>query len=135
MPGCHNDALIRATTRWRGYIAKRDSMAGTLRSILLLLFATAFLAPLPAAAQAPPPDAAPSGPPPAPLPQDKLDALLAPLALSPDQLLGQVLMASTYPLEVVEAARFSEQNRDLKGEALENALQGKTWDPSVISLA
>ena len=111
-------------------------MARTLRSLLLLLFATALFAPLPAAAQAPPPDvAAPSGPPPAPLPQDKLDALLAPIALYPDQLLGQVLMASTYPLEVVEAARFAEQNRDLKGDALENALKDKTWDPSVISLA
>ena len=109
-------------------------MARTIRSLFLLLLASALIAPLLAAAQSPPPDAA-AAPPPAPLPQDKLDALLAPIALYPDQLLGQVLMASTYPLEVVEAARFADQNRDLKGDALEAALKDKTWDPSVISLA
>ena len=49
----------------------------------------------------------------APLPQDKLDALLAPIALYPDQLLAQVLMASTYPLDVAEAARFVRQNPSL----------------------
>jgi uncharacterized membrane protein YgcG len=109
-------------------------MARFIHSLFLLALSTAAFMPLPAAAQVPPPDAAASGPPPAPLPQDKLDALLAPIALYPDQLLGQVLMASTYPLEVVEAARFAEQNRDLKGDALENALKDKTWDPSVQSL-
>jgi len=63
-----------------------------------------------------------------------MDALLAPIALYPDELLSQVLMASTYPLEVVEAARFVQQNPGLKGQALDNALQDKTWDPSVQSL-
>jgi len=52
------------------------------------------------------------------LPQDQLDALLAPIALYPDDLLAQVLMASTYPLEVVEAARFVQQNPSLSGAAL-----------------
>ena len=46
----------------------------------------------------------------APMSQDLLDSLLAPIALYPDQLLAQVLMASTYPLEVVEAARFVKAN-------------------------
>jgi hypothetical protein len=50
-------------------------------------------------------------------------------------LLSQVLMASTYPLEVVEAARFVQQNPGLKGEALDQALGTKPWDPSVLSLA
>ncbi len=109
-------------------------MARTIRTLFLLSLAGAFLAPLLAVAQSPPPDTS-AAPPPAPLPQDKLDALLAPIALYPDQLLGQVLMAATYPLEVVEAARFAEQNRELKGDALEDALKDKTWDPSVISLA
>jgi len=109
-------------------------MARTIRSLFLLVLASALIAPLLAAAQSPPPDAA-AAPPAAPLPQDKLDALLAPIALYPDQLLGQVLMASTYPLEVVEAARFADQNRDLNGDALEAALKDKTWDPSVLSLA
>jgi hypothetical protein len=69
------------------------------------------------------------------LPQDQLDALLAPIALYPDDLLAQVLMASTYPLEVVEAARFVQLNPGLSGAALDDALQSKRWDPSVQSLA
>ncbi len=92
------------------------------------------MAPLWALAQTPPPGAG-MAPPPTQLPQDQLDALLAPIALYPDQLLSQVLMASTYPLEVVEAARFVQQNPGLKGEALDQALGTKTWDPSVMSLA
>src|SRR5204862_6828935 len=56
------------------------------------------------------------------LPQDQLDALLAPIALYPDDLLAQVLMASTYPLEVVEAARFVQQNPALSGAALDDAV-------------
>ena len=71
----------------------------------------------------------------APMSQDLLDSLLAPIALYPDQLLTQVLMASTYPLEVVEAARFVKANPNLKGPALDDAMKDKTWDPSVLSLA
>jgi hypothetical protein len=70
----------------------------------------------------------------APLPQGELDALLAPIALYPDQLLAQVLMASTYPLEIVMAARFVQQNPSLSGDALDQALRDKNWDPSVLSL-
>ena len=69
------------------------------------------------------------------LPQDQLDALLAPIALYPDELLAQVLMAATYPLEVVEAARFLQQNPGLSGAALDDALRARRWDPSVQSLA
>ena len=84
----------------------------------------------------PPPDAMPYPSQPAtPLSQDQLDALLAPIALYPDQLLSQVLIASTYPLEVVEAARFVQQNPGLEADALDQALAGKNWDPSVQSLA
>ena len=92
------------------------------------------MAPLWALAQTPPSGPG-MAPPPTQLPQDQLDSLLAPIALYPDQLLSQVLMASTYPLEVVEAARFVQQNPGLKGEALDQALGTKTWDPSVMSLA
>lgn len=67
--------------------------------------------------------------------QDQLDALLAPVALYPDQLLTQVLMAATYPLDVVEAARFVKENKDLKGEALDGAVGQRNWDPSAQSLA
>src|ERR1700682_6102569 len=70
----------------------------------------------------------------APLPQGELDALLAPIALYPDELLAQVLMASTYPLEIVKAARFVQQNPSLAGDALAQALRDKNWEPSVLSL-
>jgi hypothetical protein len=69
-----------------------------------------------------------------PLPQGELDALLAPIALYPDQLLAQILMASTYPLEIVMAGRFMQQNPSLVGDALDQALGDKQWDPSVLSL-
>jgi hypothetical protein len=68
------------------------------------------------------------------MPQDQLDALLAPIALYPDQLLSQVLMASTYPLDVVSASRFVKSNPSLKGDALDKAVEGQNWDPSVQSL-
>ena len=71
----------------------------------------------------------------APMSQDLLDGLLAPIALYPDQLLAQVLMASTYPLEVVQAARFVKANPNLRGAALDDALKDMPWDPSVLSLA
>ena len=70
----------------------------------------------------------------APLPQRELDALLAPIALYPDELLAQVLMASTYPLEIVMATRFVQQNPSLTGDALDQALRDQNWDPSVLSL-
>lgn len=66
---------------------------------------------------------------------EELEALVAPIALYPDALLAQVLMASTYPLEIVEAARWSKANPDLKEQALQDALQKQSWDPSVKSLA
>lgn len=63
-----------------------------------------------------------------------LEQITAPIALYPDALLSQVLMASTYPLEIVEADRWIEQNPRPAGTGLETALKGKTWDPSVKSL-
>jgi uncharacterized membrane protein YgcG len=66
--------------------------------------------------------------------QKDLDELLAPIALYPDALLAQIFMASTYPLEIVEAARWQKQNASLKDKALEDALQQQTWDPSVKAL-
>lgn len=66
--------------------------------------------------------------------KEELAQMLAPIALYPDSLIAQILMASTYPLEVVEAERWVQQNKGLKGDALDNALLEKTWDPSVKSL-
>lgn len=67
--------------------------------------------------------------------QQELEQLLAPIALHPDALLAQILMASTYPLEVVAAERWVKANPGLKEKALEDALQAQPWDPSVKSLA
>jgi len=66
----------------------------------------------------------------------QLDQMLAPIALYPDPLLGQILIASTYPLEVVEADRWLQQpgNSSLSGAALNSALDGAPWDPSIKSL-
>jgi hypothetical protein len=66
--------------------------------------------------------------------QEELDQLMAPVALYPDTLLMQVLAASTYPLEIVEAERFIRANPKLKGEAMTKAAANKSWDVSVISL-
>jgi hypothetical protein len=66
--------------------------------------------------------------------QEELDQVLAPIALYPDSLVSQILMASTYPLEIVQADRFAQQNKTLKGEALTKALEAQSWDPSVKSL-
>jgi len=68
------------------------------------------------------------------LKQEELDQLLAPIALYPDSLLTQILMASTYPLEVVQADRWAKQNKDMKGDTLAKALEAQPWDPSVKSL-
>jgi hypothetical protein len=65
---------------------------------------------------------------------EELTQMLAPIALYPDTLIAQILMASTYPLELVEAERWLRANKGLTGDALDNALQGKTWDPSIKSL-
>src|SRR2546428_14145021 len=66
--------------------------------------------------------------------QQELDQMLAPIALYPDSLLSQIFMASTYPLEVVEAARWSRANPGLKGEEAVQVVTQNSWDPSVKSL-
>lgn len=67
-------------------------------------------------------------------PPEEIEALVAPIALYPDSLLSQVLMASTYPLEIVHAARWLKTHKDLKGEAAVKAVQDQPWDVSVKSL-
>ena len=69
-----------------------------------------------------------------PFKKEELEAILAPIALYPDALLAQIFMASTYPLEIVEAARWSKEHPDVKGDAVAGAVQSQTWDPSVKSL-
>ncbi len=65
---------------------------------------------------------------------EQLDALVAPIALYPDPLLAEIFMASTYPLEVVEAERWVKANPNLKGDALKAAVDKQSWDDTVKSL-
>src|SRR5260370_41881272 len=64
----------------------------------------------------------------------ELDQILAPIALYPDSLLSQTLIAASYPLEIVEAARWSKANPNLKGDAAVTAVKDQSWDVSVKSL-
>jgi hypothetical protein len=75
-----------------------------------------------------------TAPPPQLLDAGQLDQLVAPIALYPDSLLAQILMASTYPLEVVQADRWAKANKSLKGDALTTALDAQDWDASVKQL-
>jgi Protein of unknown function (DUF3300)/Chaperone of endosialidase len=65
---------------------------------------------------------------------EELDQLLAPIALYPDTLLAEILMASTYPLEVVQADRWTTENKHLKGDQLKAAVDKQSWDDSVKAL-
>jgi len=94
-----------------------------LRSIAAIFTMALLLAASPARAADPPAFSA-----------AQLDQMLAPIALFPDALLSQVLMASTYPSQVKEAADWAFANRDLKGDDAVKAVQDKLWDPSVQSL-
>jgi hypothetical protein len=78
-------------------------------------------------------DTPPAADPP-PLTAQQLEQLVAPIALYPDDLLSQVLMASTYPLEVVQAARWASQNPSVTGNALQDAMAKQAWDPAVKGL-
>ncbi len=69
------------------------------------------------------------------LPPEQIDSLVSPIALFPDPLLSQVLVASTYPLELVEAKQWIEQNAGKDTEALVQAAKAKDWDPSVQAMA
>src|SRR6185436_1742594 len=66
---------------------------------------------------------------------DQLDSLIAPIALYPDELLAQTLVASTYPLEIVQLQQWMAKNKELKDKALSDAVAKQPWDPSIQSMA
>jgi Protein of unknown function (DUF3300) len=86
------------------------------------------------AATQPAPQAAAGTPESATLTKEQLEALVAPIALYPDPLLAQCLVASTYPLDIVAAQQWLNQNSNLKGEELSKAAEQQKWDPSVQAL-
>jgi hypothetical protein len=69
------------------------------------------------------------------IPNDQLDSLVAPIALYPDPLLAQVLAASTYPLEIIQLQQWLLKNKNLKDNALADAVAKESWDPSVQAMA
>lgn len=71
---------------------------------------------------------------PQPLTADQLDQLVAPIALYPDALVAQILAASTYPAQVVEADRWIQAQGDVPADQLAEAANGQNWDPSVKAL-
>jgi hypothetical protein len=104
-------------------------------AVCLALSLTLGITPaLRAQTSAPPTTSAPAANAPPALSVGELESLLAPIALYPDALVSQMLMASTYPLEIVEAARWRTANAALKDQALQDALQKQGWDESVKSL-
>ncbi len=102
------------------------TMRRSLIAVLLLLI------PAIATAQAPNSPAAPSGD--QLLKPEQLEALVSPIALYPDSLLSNVLMAATYPLEIVQADRWMNENKNLSGDVLKAAVDKQAWDDSVKAL-
>src|SRR5881396_1179237 len=69
------------------------------------------------------------------IPNDQLDSLVAPIALYPDPLLSQTLVASTYPLQIIQLQQWLEKNKNLKDQALADAVKKQDWDPSIQAMA
>jgi uncharacterized protein DUF3300 len=117
------------------WLTKGEDVIATMKRsrILASLLVLALAAPCPTAAQQAGSAAQPAGSGAAFTPE-QLEQVAAPVALYPDALLAQVLMASTYPLEVAQAARFVKDHKDLKGDQLDEALKDQNWDDSVKSL-
>ncbi len=67
-------------------------------------------------------------------PPEQIEQLVAPIALYPDALIAQILMASTYPLDLVQAKRWLDDHEDLKDDALDRAVKEESWDDSVKAL-
>jgi hypothetical protein len=114
----------------------RSSLLKTIRECTAILCVAALLpgSAVVAAAQDQQPAAAPEQAA-VKIPADQLDSLVAPIALYPDPLLSQTLVASTYPLEVIQLKQWLDQHKDLKGKALADAAQKQDWDPSIQALA
>lgn len=110
----------------------QQRFAGSKRvAVLLVGLGLAFAASSAWAQQQQPPPLPPPG---ETLTPDQLDDLVAPIALYPDELLSQIMVAATYPLEVVEAFQWTQRNPGLNGPALTEAAQQQNWDPSVQAL-
>jgi Protein of unknown function (DUF3300) len=114
-------------TKYRGRTVQ--SLLAVLCALLLSQADIAVHAQQPQPQDAPQEESAPK------IPNDQLDALVAPIALYPDPLLSQVLVASTYPLEIIQLQQWLAMHKDLKGDALVTAVEKEDWDPSIQGMA
>ena len=119
----------------------RRQVAVSLLLPLLLIPATLSAQQPPATPQPAASDQPADQPPPPPLPppgekltSNQLDGLVSPIALYPDPLISQILVASTYPREITLAVQWLNQHRDLSGKELTAAAQEQSWDPSIKAL-
>jgi len=111
---------------------RKRLLPGCTRIVLALLASASGSAAAQApSAAAPPADTAPAKP----LTADQLQSLVAPIALYPDELLAQTLVASTYPLEIIQLQQWMAKHPDLKDKALADSVATQPWDPSVQSMA
>ena len=86
-------------------------------------------------AESPPAESSPAEEQAARIPPEQLDSLVAPIALYPDPMLTQTLVASTYPLEIIQLEQWLGKNKNLKDKALADAVKKQDWDPSVQAMA
>jgi uncharacterized membrane protein YgcG len=113
----------------------RDKVLSCMIACALVVAMFSFLALAHAQEQAPPPpEQAPDQPAPSQLSPEQLQQLVAPIALFPDALVAQILAAAAYPTQIVEAERFLQQNPNLQGKELGDAVDQQDWDPSVKAL-
>jgi hypothetical protein len=143
--------MQRTTSRYRPASPGRRALVALTCAILLLPGEGFLLAQeKPAAPQSPKPAAPPAAQQsaaqaPTPLPgatpettkllPEQLESLVAPIALYPDPLLAQTLVASTYPLEIIQLQQWLAKNKELKDKALSDAVAKQPWDPSIQSMA
>jgi len=113
----------------------RNLVIRAVRELAAMICIGALLPGNAVAAQAPQTATAPTDQAAAKIPAEQLDSLVAPIALYPDPLLSQTLVASTYPLEVIQLQQWLAQNKGLKDKALVDAVKKQDWDPSIQGLA
>ena len=126
----HGDSDYEFKAQFHGQYNSRGSRTHGDLLVGALMPGTSALA----ATQTQLPDA-PSAQAAAKIPPDQLDSLVAPIALYPDPMLSQTLVASTYPLEVIQLKQWMDQHKDLGDKALADAVKKQDWDPSIQGLA
>lgn len=118
--------------------SRMRKLAQSVRSVTAIVCAVIILpcnVALYATQQKPQANTASAGGQDAKLSNDQLDSLVAPIALYPDPLLAQTLVACTYPLEIVQLQQWLEKNKKLKDKALTDAVEKQNWDPSIQAMA